>query len=288
MIASTLPDVCCSESLGMSLVEEVLAKFENALPEEAMTFSIMDLARTKGDLVSAHALEMQHKKMMFWSLRVERKLQEVPGGCLSWLSSQENGMHNSIVKRAISRGRFSGIERTMPKAPCEVRKSNIHGVGVFATEDIPAFTYLTMYPRDGVKWGPDGLKSGHVGWGWVGNTKLEGERYAMGLQEPKGAQFLTIIGDPSKHDNPHFLGHLINDGATCKSMKAVPIYEHISQAKSNATFCPVSEAIYSTCPIPRGKEILFTYGAQYWMVLQALEAEDVAIPENRQSSNVVA
>ena len=257
----------------MTEIDQALRTFARQIPEEVKSYSVMDMARAKGYHAAAQRIESMHAGMLFWILRLQNTMKDLPSPPIDGLTSEENDLKSRIVKDAVCRGRRSGIHRHMPDAPCEVRKSPIHGLGVFATRDVPAFTYLTMYPTDGLKWAPIGVKTNHVAWGWLGETKFDGEQYALAVPEPKGAEFLTILGDPSQKDNPHFLGHLINDGARCKSLKASAVYECVSLAKCNAIFCPVVRAVFSIKSIEKGQEILIHYGAQYWVCLSLLQQE---------------
>ena len=78
---------------------------------------------------------------------------------------------------------------------------------------------------------------------------------------------LSIVGNPKLFDEPHFLAHIINDGAMCKRPEASAVYEIASLSKANSLFDPVCMAQFATRDIKVGDEILNTYGAEYWLDL---------------------
>ena len=192
---------------------------------------------------------------------------------------KDPGMKLTIVKKFLRlrlnlQHRGSEVVKFLPQPPCEVRPSKIHGHGVFAVQDIPAFTYLTMYPCDGF-----GFTSmdGEAFMGWWGATPKDDVSYRQNIRH-KGMTKLTtltslhITGNPQLKDDPHFIGHMINDGATCRRKETMAIYQHMSLMKANAVFDPFLNALFSYKIIRAGEEVLTSYGPEYWMHVLNVES----------------
>ena len=181
-----------------------------------------------------------------------------------------DSLNRKIMAEAFRFNRLSDLQKYLPDPVCEVRPSSIHGLGVFATRNVEAFRYLTVYPCDGASWHPviGRFKMGDNGmcFGWPQNVSfLERHSYQQEIVPPAGARAMAIYGDPLLHDNPHFVGHMINDGATCKSPERVEIYDTISNAKANCMFISSFGVIISLKPIKAGEELLTSYGSTYWL-----------------------
>ena len=182
-------------------------------------------------------------------------------------------IHRAVVRSLLPKHRGSDIVAFLPKACCEALPSKIHGLGVFATRDIPAFSYITMYPCDGVKWQPTEwrhdsmLATSCYATGWAGNTREETISYSQNLPPTRKTASVGIMGDPTMSDDPHFLAHIINDGAMCKRPEAVNIYSSASMTKMNSSFDAVLMAQFSVRDIAAGEEILNHYGEDYWLDL---------------------
>lgn len=177
-----------------------------------------------------------------------------------------------IMSEAFRFSRSSDLRKYLPEPACEVRPSSIHGLGVFATRDVEPLRYLTVYPCDGVSWHPKigRFQMGNDGmcFGWPEKVSfLERHTYQQEVEPPPGARAMAIYGNPLLHDDPHFVGHMINDGATCKSPERVEIYEEISSAKANCSFISIWGVMISLKPIKAGEELLTTYGSKYWLTL---------------------
>lgn len=79
---------------------------------------------------------------------------------------------------------------------------------------------------------------------------------------------ISVVGDPSRRDDPAYLGHFANDASTCDSPDALASYESASAAAANAE--PVllegcHFALEASRDIAEGEEVLFSYGAGYWL-----------------------
>ena len=182
-------------------------------------------------------------------------------------------VHRPIVERLMAFHRGSDIVKALLDPLCEARPSKIHGMGVFATHDIPAYSYLTMYPCDGVRWQPKEwldipqLAGSMYGTGWSGESTVETIAYSQCLPAPPKTGNLAIIGNPKLCGDAHFLAHLINDGAMCKRPEAASAYLITSEFKANSVYDPVLMAQFSIKDIKAGEEVLNSYGVAYWLDL---------------------
>jgi hypothetical protein len=182
-------------------------------------------------------------------------------------------LHLKIMTEASRFHRCSNLRKYLPDPVCEVRPSRIHGLGVFATQDIEACSYVTMYPCDGATWHPnewDSNDSLHFGWP-ESVTWVERHSYQQEAPPPPGARAMAIYGDPLLHNDPHFAGHMINDGANCYSEEMVEIYDAVSCRRANCQFIGAVGAVISIRDIKAGDEILTHYGSKYWLTLCELE-----------------
>jgi hypothetical protein len=143
-------------------------------------------------------------------------------------------------------------------------------MGVFATRDIPAYSYLTMYPCDGVAIQPWDLRHTDIEicLGWEFGSAATKVAYSQLLTPPPRTSNLAIIGNPELKDDAHFLAHLINDSVVCKRAEAGMIYNATSMMKMNSVYDPVFRAQFSTKDIKAGEEVLTSYGAEYWLDLK--------------------
>jgi len=199
-------------------------------------------------------------------------------------------VNNSLCLRLNLQHRGSEVVKFLPEPPCEVRPSKIHGHGVFALQDIPAFTYLTMYPCDGFAFTS---MDGEAFMGWFGATPKDDVSYRQnfrikGLTNLTTLNSLHITGNPQLKDDPHFIGHMINDGATCRRRETMAIYEDMSVMKANAVFDPFLNALFSYKIIRAGEEVLLSYGLEYWMHVlnvESLSWTDCGFPEMETSDD---
>ena len=158
----------------------------------------------------------------------------------------------------------------------ELRKSLIHGFGVFANQNINKGEIITFYPGDFVEYMPN--QDRHLPhclktcfrsrrfenkFGEVTDAKYRDNDYAFDLNS-----FYSIIGCNHFTDDPNYLGHFINDGAKTNSTeKSNEIYLQISNLKKNCQFKTLKDlhvAIVATKNINIGEELFIRYGLNYW------------------------
>ena len=164
---------------------------------------------------------------------------------------------------------------TLPEPCCKVKPSSVHGLGVFATRDITEGSYVTLYPADDVFFAP-------ITWGSMQedrafkNRSMNGglldksvvNTYTLKLTgEYKGLSMLGAVGDPRKHDNPHYLGHMLNDSVKLSNPEAAAVYNRISFLRENCVDVHYEglQFMAATRDIKAGEELFFTYGVEYWL-----------------------
>ena len=155
---------------------------------------------------------------------------------------------------------------TLPEPCCEVKPSSVHGLGVFATRDIAVDSYVTLYPSDDIMFRPTTWKHRAMYGGRLPASVVSA--YSLKLRgEFKQLSLLAAVGDPMKHDNPHYLGHMMNDSVKCSNPKAVEVYDRISSLRENCIDVPFEGLHYmaATRDIKAGEELFFTYGPDYWL-----------------------
>ena len=139
----------------------------------------------------------------------------------------------------------------------EVRPSKIHGNGIFATEDIPAYTAVTMYPADYVYVKKDNKIT------TCGNNFEHFRAYSI-HQNRSG---MVLCGNP-EIQHPLFLGHLINDSAICgKEPESVIEYINNTVNNTNCNFYSHTYMIIiiTTKDIKKDDELFVAYGIGYWV-----------------------
>jgi len=146
---------------------------------------------------------------------------------------------------------------------CEIRNSPGKGKGVFAAEDIKKNGFITFYPGDGfVDKRADPPKT---------YTMVEVDIFASRGYHHR-IDWGYIIGDSKKIDDPAYLGHMINDGASISKPENLEMYKKVSRLKLNANIVELYTdgvphvGVMSTRDIPRGEEIFVSYGEDYWMI----------------------
>ena len=210
--------------------------------------TIIDMAQSCEGSRVAGRLQQEIKASITWKKQQKGKiplwhsfLGEDP-----LMSKSQNKFYITAVQNVIlTHDRDSAIVNFLPKPPVEVRPSPIHGTGVFAVRDIAAFSYLTIYPCDGLLWqSSDWVQDEEkcrslIGCGYHADTHEKSISNSQLLPEPPGTGSLIIEGSPALVSNSHFLAHMINDGAQCKRPEATTLYMTVSTRKMNSAFCPV-------------------------------------------------
>ena len=112
--------------------------------------------------------------------------------------------------------------------------------------------------------------------GWYGATPAEDVSYRQNVRLKGMTSLATltnmhITGNPQLKDDPHFIGHMINDGAACKRKETLATYHQMSLMKANAAFDPFLNAVFSYKTIRAGEEVLTSYGPVYWMHILNVE-----------------
>jgi hypothetical protein len=129
------------------------------------------------------------------------------------------------------------------------------GLGVFATEDIPKGTTVTIYPASFFA----EKKNGHDYWSApddfpddqrIGFIRGEGRKYCMKSSTHE------FIGHPQRLDKWFLLGHMIND----RGYDGTDVYKPYD---NNNCYYWGNEVV-TFRDIQEGEELGITYGGQYW------------------------
>jgi len=161
----------------------------------------------------------------------------------------------------------------------EVRKSPGKNDGVFATCDIPDQTYFTTYPCCGlvVPWGSrdecaERRKSGGDGDALFIAPELfpvaAGElnlNYAINVPIANHAgRQVQLVGHASQRHGMA-CGHLINDAFRPQDVGGEDAYNTLDESNCTACWSNGSVLMRSTRFVPKGRELLFRYGADHWI-----------------------
>tara|TARA_R110000868_G_C10864459_1_gene761776 strand:+ start:166 stop:798 length:633 start_codon:yes stop_codon:yes gene_type:complete len=169
------------------------------------------------------------------------------------------------------------FQNYIPELKIEIKKSNIHGYGVFATKNIKKNEIITFYPADII------IKKDKIG-----SKIYTSERYSEKKEEnktltnwkndgsPLNNPYLlninkeySIIGDSDFKDNLNYVGHLINDGAKHnRTEKSKQIYMKIAFLKMNCCYEKSNTCVYIEAikDIKKNEELFMAYGIDYWNV----------------------
>ena len=152
----------------------------------------------------------------------------------------------------------------------EVRSSEIHGKGVFAAQDIAAGEVVTLYPADWIAFMPHEPRRtpGHYELIVPSNRVNKPEGGLDNAYVYDVCANYSIQGDPTQHDDPNYLGHMLNDAARASTdPRTHPIYRACTLAKSNCKFViknGITVAVTAKRDITAGEELLVPYGLAYW------------------------
>lgn len=194
------------------------------------------------------------------------------------------------IKRYISLLRMVGIPREEIQSRrlyitieerVSIKKSSIHGKGVFAIKDIKKGQLITLYPSDYMIWND---RKANV-YAYVPGAHLaecdkalsfkrmsEKERKKWNEYNFTVDTTFSIIGHPLLLSNPSYLGHMCNDGAKMSKNDAKSKHTYLEQTKKkrNAEYKKIDKdgcciGIVAVKDIKKGEEVLVSYGYNYWI-----------------------
>eukprot|EP00808_Paulinella_micropora_P005550 g10842.t1 len=177
---------------------------------------------------------------------------------------------------------------------CEVKRSILHGQGVFATRDIAFMELITLYPGDALLlWGNESESAGTMRV-LLGPHVVEKSADKCFVAAPGSRDYeirdqlagatISVVGDPALCSDPAYLGHMCNDGGALgldggdfKSQEARERYSRVSVESANAAQLSIEGCHFATVaikPISKGEEVLISYGEGYWLSRAAVKAQD--------------
>ena len=161
----------------------------------------------------------------------------------------------------------------------EARPSDIHGTGLFATQDMEMGTLVTLYRPD--------LTVDDTGKAlMIDQADADYFQDFQKAQAPGSRQYFVfppgvktsaipdrcprfwVAANPAKEAVPGFLGHLANDGASCADDGDVERYLAESAEKANACLVPLCIPLMGlvlAADVKSGDELLVTYGYDAWL-----------------------
>ena len=158
----------------------------------------------------------------------------------------------------------------------KLKKSNIHGYGVFAKRKIFKNELITFYPGDIVEYHPNADNNITLSY----TSKRYENKFGKNIHDDIFKKYrnndfaydindqYTIIGCSYFTDNPNYLGHYINDGGKTNSTeKSNEIYMKITNIKRNCDFYSLKDlhiAIIAMKDIEIEDELFIRYGIEYW------------------------
>lgn len=163
---------------------------------------------------------------------------------------------------------------------CHVGPSTVAGAGrgLFASRDIRAGELITLYPGDALLYWKDGrdapssrVCSGVIFGAHVPEAERDADRAASDAAreyEAGASRTISCVGDPARDDDAAYLGHFVNDGATCDGLARADAYRVETELAANADHVTLEGcqlATQATAPIGAGAEIFVTYGEGYWL-----------------------
>lgn len=161
----------------------------------------------------------------------------------------------------------------------EIRKSDIHGNGVFAKENIKNGTVVTFYPVDG--YSENSETDYKIADDWTNDNNTDNntdnnidvtnvyENYSCVINDN-----LKIIGNPNNTNKSELLGHMINDSIGCTfedtNLDKIKdgIYEYYLKSNNNCKL-KINEKygliyVVATKDIEKNEELTYQYGPMYW------------------------
>lgn len=151
-------------------------------------------------------------------------------------------MKTTMLYSTITMNRF--LDARNPKISVKIKKSDIHGNGVFATNNIKKNNFITFYPCHYV------VINGCI----MGTEPCQDfEKLSKYILAGDHNDKIKWVGDPYKIDDVSRIGHIVNHG---NSKNSNAIYQRYQP--DNIWI------IKSIKNIKKGDEILIDYGEQYW------------------------
>jgi len=189
-----------------------------------------------------------------------------------WRPGKFQDMRDRIDRIERTRAAETKLDRTDLRPPCvEVRKSNIHGYGVFAIRDIQAGEFVCEFAGDIVN-----IPSSSN----IQSAILNGTMEQL-IQDMSHtytiSQDLEIRASPVPPIGPsHQVGQFVND-AECIDMEITDypfglriafLYTMYSLAKGNMVSVPCGRVVkfFSTRDVPAGTEMTYSYNALTWLM----------------------
>lgn len=157
----------------------------------------------------------------------------------------------------------------------DVKKSDIHGIGLFATDDVPIDVIVTYYPAHFININQKILSDDDI------PIDIESWCYIYSLYLSFDDK-LSIIGNPNRIDNTLLLGHIINDAVgnafrginmsettdISKFKNIVAQYYIEGSKKANCKFILDDNkkviSVVTTKSIKKDDELLALYDPIYW------------------------
>jgi len=199
--------------------------------------------------------------------------------------NQSLNLKKSLIEKNIFSTLFSFIDNPYPlqNNNIELKKSQLHGLGVFATENIEPNTIVTFYPAHAIINNNSVYLHNNINFEYANDYKLYFKNN------------ITISANPNIIDNTLLIGHLLND-SVCIS-KEIEYIEHLEQldqteqikkvkydickylinsnnncqfVKNDYGFCYVKTIKF----VKKGDELLLSYGPLYWLTKQRRELYD--------------
>eukprot|EP00966_Prymnesium_polylepis_P111694 2583701-Prymnesium_polylepis.1 len=154
--------------------------------------------------------------------------------------------------------------------------SPIHGIGLFASVALDAGTAVTLYPVHAIgdaahciTYSQDERETDYFG-------SASMQEYTVDLPVGEGfglagwAEDAWVSASPYRLPADGWLGHLVNDAATCDALNgpAVAKYYEEGAKLANAFMVPLGPAPFfcwvTSRPVEAGEELLGVYGHHYW------------------------
>ena len=158
---------------------------------------------------------------------------------------------------------------------CCVKPSTVHGDGLFATRSISEGELITFFPGDALLVFEDGDRQNDDMMLFFGAHIPQSERDASDITSKRVQSYelyssarVSAVGDPSRRDDPTYLGHFANDKVVCESPNTIEDYRRESVDGANCEPILVEGchfALQALRPISEGEELLFSYGEGYWL-----------------------